>query len=116
MRTCSKKNDKRLVALAFLLCFLMVALLSQAYILTNARHWHTHHGHAHTEHSHYSANEQCVVCAQIHSIEHLLKQFGAAVVCLPTGLLGLFAAIALLCGVSAFRFLSPVNQKTRLNN
>jgi len=106
MRTGNRYNIKRMLALAFLLCFVVVALLSEAFVLTHAYH----------EHDHYGVNSGCAVCAQIQSIENQRRQFGAAFSSAPMALFGLFAAAALLCCVSASQFLTPVHLKTRLNN
>jgi hypothetical protein len=106
MRTGKRQNAKRIAALAFLLCFIMAALLSEAFVLTHARH----------RHDHYGAGGSCAVCAQIQNIENQRRQLGAAFVGLPMAWVGLFAAIALLCCVSAARILTPVRLKTRLNH
>jgi len=84
----------------------MVALLSEAFILTHANH----------AHDHFDVGGECVVCAHIHSIENLLKQIGIAATGLSMAWIGLFAAILLLFRVSTFRFPTPVRLKTRLNN
>ena len=106
MRTRSTSKARRLIALVFLLCFVMVALLSGAYVLT----------HAHHHHDLLAVNEECVVCTHIHSIEDMLRQLVAAAGGLPTVFLGLLAAIALLCSASAFKYQTPIKLKTRLNN
>jgi len=106
MRTSNRKSAKRLTAFVFLLCFVMAALLAEAFIFTHANH----------DHDHYGINDECVICVQIHSLENLLKQFGGVSVGVSLALLGLFVAIALLRCISALRFSSPVRLKIRLNN
>jgi len=106
MRAGNRKAGKRVTALAFLLCFLIAALFSEAFLLTRASH----------EHHHMNAGGECIVCAQIRCLENLLKQFGAAAGGILMALLGLFAAIAALCRVSALQLSTPVRLKTRLNN
>jgi len=106
MRTGNRQQAKRVAALALLLCFLMVALLSGAFILTHANHQHDHLG----------VGGECAVCAQIHSLENQLKQFGAASGGVSFGLAGLFAVTALLCCVSVTQYATPVRLKIRLNN
>jgi len=106
MRTKDSPRAKRLITLAFLLCFVMAALISEAFILTHANH----------EHDHLGIGGECIVCAHIHSIENLVKQLGVAAGGLSTAWLGLFAAITLLFCVSAFWLSSPILLKTRLNN
>ena len=106
MRAGNKQKAKRVTALAFLLCFAMAALLFEAFLLTHANHTHDHYG----------MDNECAVCAQIHSLENQLRQFGAASGGITVGLAGLIAAIALLCRTTAFRPPSPVRLKIRLNN
>ena len=106
MRAGSRKSTKRMIALAVLLCFVMVALISEAFVLTHANH----------EHDHFGAGGSCAVCAQIQNIENQRKRLGTAAAGVSAVWLGLFAAIALLCCVSPSQFLTPVLLKTRLNN
>lgn len=106
MRAGNRKNSKRFTALAFLLCFLIAALLSEAILLARADH----------EHHHIEAGGECVVCAQMHCLENLLRQFGAATGGVLLAWIGLFATIAALCYVSVLLLTTPVRLKTRLNN
>ena len=107
MRTSSNSKAKRTIALVFLLCFFMVALLSETFVLLNAQH----------EHDHYDVNNECVVCAHIQSVENLLKQFGTAVSMTLLGLAGLFAVLAMLYFLaSSIAHQTPVYLKIRLNS
>ena len=106
MRASYRKTAKRIAVLAFLLCFVMAALLSEAFILTHANH----------RHDHIDVGSECVVCAQMQDRENQLAQFGLAVIGVPLALMGLFGVAAFLRSVSAFCFSSPVYLKTRLNN
>jgi len=106
MRAGNRRSSKRVTALAFLLCFLIAALLSEAFLLAS-----TDHGHHHLD-----AGGECVVCAQMHCLENLLRQFGAATGGVLMAWIGLLTAIAALGRVSAARFSTPVRLKTRLNN
>ena len=106
MRTYSRPNAKRMTAFAFLLCFVIISLLSEAFVLTHANH----------QHDHYGAGGECAVCAQIQSIENQRRQLGAAAGNISTAWAGLFAAVIFLCFVFGFQFQTPVHLKTRLNN
>ena len=106
MRTGNRQKAKRITALAFLLCFLMVALLSEAFILTHANHQHDHLG----------AGGGCAVCAQIQSIENQRKQCSVASAGVSLAWIGLFAAFVFLCFILGFHLQTPVRLKTRLNN
>ena len=107
MQASNRKKTKRIAALAFLLCFVVASLLSQALMLT-------HTGH---EHDHYGPSGECAVCTCIQNAETLRRQFGAAGgSVMPMALIGLYAAAVLLCCVFALRFATPVYLKIRLNN
>ena len=109
MHAKNSQTAKRLTALVFLLCLMMVALLSEACVLALTGHTHAHHDHA--------VNNECVVCAHIKSVGNLLKQFGAAVNIALLGLAGLFAVLAMLYFLAAsFAHQTPVYLKIRLNN
>jgi len=106
MRTDNRRNAKRATALVILLCFVMAALICKVFILTHADH----------DHDRLGAGGECFLCAQMHSIEKLLRQFGAASGSVLVGLTGSLAAVALLlCALSVW-FSSPIRLKTRLNN
>jgi len=107
MRTSNRQKAKRVTALVFLLCFVMLALLSEAFIFFRSNH----------EHDHFGAGGGCAVCVQIQNAEEQLKQLGAVISGTPAVWLGLFAvALALLSCASIFRYSTPVHLKTRLNN
>ena len=106
MGASNRKTAKRIAVLAFLLCFVMAALLSEAFFLTHANH----------RHDHIDIGSKCVVCAQTQNRENQLSQFSLAAIGVPLALIGLLAALLFLHGISAFCFSSPVYLKTRLNN
>ena len=58
----------RIIALAFLVCFLIVSVLSSAFIFTHAEHAHDHNG----------VDGSCATCAQLQSAENILKQLCTA--------------------------------------
>lgn len=101
-----KRNAKRMLVLALVLCFAMISLLSQTVVLTHARHTHDHNG----------SNGACYVCEHISAVTALHKQFGAGV---QAALLAacMFMALALLLP-PLYRVAAetPVHLKTRLNN
>lgn len=103
----NKQSKKRLVVLAFLLCFIVVSMLSQAFILTHADHAHDNNG----------VGGGCATCAQIQSAENLLKQLGTAVINAAAAFTGLFTVIAIIqSAFSDITLLTPVTLKIRMNN
>ena len=106
MRTGSRQKAKRIAAFAFLLCFLLASLLSQALMLTHAGHGHDHYG----------PDGECAICAHISKAETLRRQFGAAGGVVSMALVGMFAMAAFLCCAFALRFTTSVHLKIRLNN
>ena len=106
MRTKSNPKARRFIALVFLLCLFMAALLSEAYVLTRANH----------SHDHFGVNDECVVCAHIHSIEEMLRQLAVAASGLPSVFLCLLASMVLLCSSAAVKYRTPIELKTRLNS
>ncbi|MDR2736807.1 MAG: hypothetical protein LBB49_04525 [Gracilibacteraceae bacterium] len=93
------------IALAFLLGFVLLSLLSEVFILTHLVHEHDHNG----------VGGSCGICVQIHNTENLLKQFGAVITAMLPGLMALFASGAVLC-FACFKGYTPVSLRTRLNN
>ena len=103
----NNQTTKKLVTLAFLICFIIVSLLTEAFILTHADHEHDHDG----------ANGSCTTCVLILNAENLLKQFSTAVSGASYALINLFAAIAMLFSVLyLIEIKTPVKLKTRMNN
>jgi len=101
-----KQPSKRIAALAFLMCFVMVSLLSEVFFLTHTSHEHDHLG-----------GGSCVVCAHIQSAESLLRRFIAVSGGVLFGLVNLFAAIAGLDFISAlFRSQTLIALKMRMNS
>ena len=103
----SKQSKKTLIVLALLLCFIVVSMLSEVFILTHADHAHDNIG----------VDAGCSTCAQIQSAENLLKQLGTAIVSAVSMFAGLFAVIAIMGSVSSdITLLTPVTLKIRMNN
>ena len=95
----SGQTPKRIVAFSFLICFIMVLLLSGAFILI------------HADHNHDGAGNNCAVCAHIQNAENLLK---ASKGMLPV-FVGLF--LAALCAVfPVFGLQTLINLKVRMND
>ena len=113
MRCTSKSNinvrqtKKRAIAMSFLICFIVISLLSEAFILTHADHVHDHNG----------AGGACTTCAQIQNTDNILRQLGTAVISGFIVLAGLYAVAAIGKGVcSNIAVLTPVASKIRMNN
>ena len=103
----NKQPKKRLIVLVVLLCFIVVSILSEVFILTHADHEHDHDG----------AHGSCAVCAQIQSAESLLKRLGTFAISAVFLFGGLLAAIAVMrSAFCAIILLSPVALKIRMNN
>ena len=101
------KSKTRIIALAFLACFLVVSLLSSAFIFTHAEHEHDHNGF----------DGGCATCAQLQNAENILKQLSTAFAGVLFAVAGLFAAIGTLKVIAGYASLStPVTLKIRMNN
>jgi len=98
---------KRLIALAVLLCFLVVSLLSGMFIFTHTDHEHDHNG----------VHGSCAVCEQINNFENLRKQLSMAASGTSFALLSLFAVVSTIqCIDSRIESSSLVALKIRMNN
>ena len=103
----NEQMQKKYIALALLVCFSIVPLLSTVYIIIHACH----------EHEHYEIDDDCAVCEHILIAKSLLRQIGAAVKIMAYAFANLFAAVAVLCAVSNFcSSQTLVNLKIRMNN
>lgn len=102
----NKPAKIRIIALAVLTCFLLVSVLSTAFISA-----HTDH-----EHDHGGANESCVTCVRIESAKKILKQLGTAMVVLSAAGSS-YTLIGTIKAIFAYIFSStPVALKMRMNN
>ena len=102
-----KQSKVRIIALAFLVCFLVVSVLSSAFILTHTDHQHDHNG----------TNGSCATCAQLQSAENVLKQFSTALIGAWFALAGLFVTIKTFQAIAGYVYFStPVTQKIKMNN
>jgi len=118
----SKKLTKRLAALACLLCFAAVIGLSGTVLDSPTQLASTHQGcdHSHTpapapRHNHESADDNCLICALLHSAANLLKTLGMAFLGAPLMLPILFSAISLLFAAAYF-YWSPIELRSRINS
>ena len=102
-----KQTKKRIIAITFLVCFIAISLLSEAFILTHANHTHDQNGVGGT----------CATCVQIQNAENILKQLGTAVVGGFIILAGLYAAAAIIKAIcSNIAIHTPITLKIRMNN
>ena len=104
-----KRASKRVVVLAFLICFIAALFFSNAFVLTHSDHDHDHDG----------AGGSCATCAHIQSAENLLKlkQIGATAKNIPFAFADLFSATGALCAISyLFRLQTPIDLKVRMND
>lgn len=107
MNSSGNQALKRLIALGFLLCLLVVSTLSTAFIITHMEHEHDHHG----------VHGDCLVCAQLQSAVKLLKLLSTAFICVGAAFAPSVSLIALAgCIVSITSYLTPVQLKVRMNN
>jgi len=100
-------SKKRVIALAFLVGFIVVSLLSEMFILTHVNH----------EHDRNDVHGRCSVCAQIQNAENMLKQIATA---LKTTAFAFWSLFAITLAASSFNIqtasLTPVALKIRMNN
>lgn len=101
-------KQKIIITLAFLICFIIVSLLSEAFILTHSNHAHDRNG----------SHGACATCDQIQNAENLLKQLGTASLVAASFITGLFPVVAI---TQAFSFITttlitPVTLKIRMIN
>jgi len=111
---CTQKNcinsrniKKRVIALIFLVCFVIVSLLPEVFILTHANH----------DHDRKSLDNSCSICAKIQDAESILKQFRSAT---KITVFALFMHIFSILVLTYFRCqaisLTLVALKVRMNN
>ncbi|MCL2678364.1 MAG: hypothetical protein FWE85_04855 [Clostridiales bacterium] len=103
----SRQRVKKIAALAFLLCFILVSLFSQTLILTSAHH----------EHDQLGADGGCVACVHLSAAINILKSLFAALSAAAFAS-WCFSALLSLVKPSAFHTDSRtlVKMKIRLNN
>lgn len=102
-----KQTKKRLIALAVLLCFVVISLFSEMFIFTHANHEHDHDG----------VHGGCTACEQIYNFENLKKQISAAVCGASFAFLSLFAVVSIIkCIYFQIELSSLVSLKIRMNN
>ena len=110
----AEKNNTRnkqavtgLLALALLLCFVFLALFSEAFVLSHADHAHDHSG----------MDGSCMICVHLRHVENLLRQLTMSVAAAFFGFVRQIAAVAVLSSAAwAFGLFTPVALKTRLNH
>ncbi|MDR1209968.1 MAG: hypothetical protein LBK41_06615 [Clostridiales bacterium] len=101
------ERRKRLTVLAVCVLFIVVYVLSTAFIFAHACHIHDHNG----------SDGGCAVCAHLASARDLLKSISAAV----AGAAFVFAGLSAVLSIPQFvgsraGFRSLVHLKVRLNN
>ena len=102
-----KATKKRFLALTFIVCFLIVSIVTNAFTITHADHEHDRNG----------IEGSCATCAQLFSADNILKQFSVAVVGTFFAMAGIFVAIAAVKAIASQISLSTlILLKTRLNN
>jgi hypothetical protein len=102
-------NRKKIVAIAVLLCFVTVILLSASDMSMLFR---TNHDYCH-EHNHgYDGAENCVICAHLQKIKTLLKSLDNTV----GDVLFMFIFIVALFPVPLLIMKTPVEQRIRMNH
>ena len=95
---------RRLIALSFLFCFIIVSLLATIFIIMQANH--------------DCIGKGCPVCEQIHNVQKLLDRIGKAAVIMFVVVVGSFTAITTWAKLNLLK-VSPstlISGKTRLNN
>ena len=98
---------KKIVVLIFLVCFFMLSLLLEAFVLIHAEH----------EHDHKGTSGSCTICIQLHNAENLFKQLGMAVAAISLGFFSLLTAMATIPFVLfSLGLRTPIKLKTRINN
>ena len=104
----SQINIKRsIITHMFLICFISVSLLSEIFILSCANH----------EHDYNSVGDSCTICAQIHNIKNLQKQFDIAVNNVSSTFISFLFAMVILYSVSSLvRIHTLVDLKVRMDN
>ena len=106
-KTKNKRSVKKIITLALLVCFLLLAIFSEAFILSHAAHEHDHNG----------IDGGCAVCALLHNTENLFRQFGIAAAVILVWFTALLSGTAFLSFVFSLLFVNtPVKLKIRFNN
>jgi len=104
------RSAHRFSAYAALICFIMIAILSNVYIFLHAEHSH--------EHDHeYGITDDCMVCVYAHNAKELLRQFGAGIRNSPFLVACMLSALAALSAIFASSgYQTLVKLKTRMND
>ena len=105
--TKSKNALKRAIAVTLLVCFIIVFLFSEAFVLLHSDHNHDHDG----------IGDICAVCVQISSFENMLKQLSLSVGGIIFTLINLFVVLIILgCAASLTKSQTLVKLKIQMNN
>jgi len=100
------RRKQRFIALAFLLCFAVVFLLTETFILSHASH----------DHEFLVTGGNCNICTQIQTAKKLLRQIGTVVCGVLFSLVSILTiAIILSCFSSLFKIQTQVNLRIRIN-
>ena len=97
----------RIIAFAFLACFIVLSILSNMFFIDHFEHEHDHNG----------VNGGCATCATIQITENILKQLSIFFIGALFTIALLYSAIKILKAANNY-FLSstPVMLKSRMNN
>ena len=103
----NRQTINRTVVFVFLVSFIAVCLLSEAYTLSLANH----------EHDHNDVHSGCAACVQIQTLAKLLAQFAVYVSSALFAFIVLVPAIKFLYFISSLSgFYTLANLKIRINN
>lgn len=94
-------NTKKLIVL-LIICIAMTFILSELFIITHA--------------AHDCIGEHCYVCAQIHTLENLLKQLSIVGIIIMAGFFKSLTTFVFVSGNKSYVNMTPIILKVRMNN
>jgi hypothetical protein len=95
-------DARRLTALLVCICIAATFLFSGWFIVSHVNH--------------HCTGEHCSVCAQIHTLENLLKQLGMGGIAVGIVLFNLSVAFAVFYYNNIHTDITPITLKVRMNN
>ena len=103
----NEKYKRRIIAIAFCVCIISVAILSNVFILSHSEHNHDNNG----------VGGGCVTCELLLSAENIGKQLGVALVGVLLAMGKMFFDVKTLkTMVACVLPTTPVRLKIRMNN